>query len=101
MAGLVGMPRHIGTHALPVKDAGPLAGLRIGRDLVGIAAGVDGGTGPRVGLAVQRISAKEAVEIPIPRTRAPATIKDVCFNMVVAPLGLVALWKRNYPWNVS
>jgi hypothetical protein len=41
------------------------------------------------------------VEIPIPRTRAPATIKDVCFNMVVAPLGLVALWKRNYPWNVS
>lgn len=25
-----------------------------GRDLVGIAAGVDGGTGPRVGLAVQR-----------------------------------------------
>mgnify|MGYP002604695731 CR=1 FL=1 len=34
--------------------AGALAGLRIGRDLVGIAAGVDGGTGPRVGLAVQR-----------------------------------------------
>lgn len=54
MVGLVGMPRHIDTRAFPVKNVGSLTGLRIGRDLVGIAAGVDGGTGSRVGLTVQR-----------------------------------------------